>query len=330
MPSNKSALLRYRIIDGCLTNKMHSYPSIDFIRRKIEGQLNSDISESMIRKDFAAMKDVYTAPIQFHKGRGGYYYTEPDFSIKEFPLTNEEISALDFSTALLHNLKDTQIFKQFENAINKLIEGYRISKVIGKSEKQLIQIEEPLKTQGNQWLEPILEAIINKNCLKITYARYGGEPKEHVVSACLLKEYHNRWYLVGHSKRSDNLLVMALDRIQAIEPSSEPFASLDQFQPDEFFKYSFGITQFHDVSPEKILLKFNPHTAQYIISQPLHHSQQVIAENETEVVVQLEVYISQELVMAILSHGAAVEVLEPQYFRDRIKDLISEMLVKYQ
>jgi hypothetical protein len=25
-----------------------------------------------------------------------------------------------------------------------------------------------------------------------------------------------------------------------------------------------------------------------------------------------------------------VEVLEPQYFRDRIKDLISEMLVKYQ
>ncbi|MEY2903707.1 MAG: hypothetical protein RLY89_2813, partial [Bacteroidota bacterium] len=78
MPSNKSALLRYRIIDGCLTNKMHPYPSIDFIRRKIEGQLNSDISESMIRKDFAAMKDVYTAPIQFHKGRGGYYYTEPD------------------------------------------------------------------------------------------------------------------------------------------------------------------------------------------------------------------------------------------------------------
>lgn len=329
MPSNKSALLRYRIIDGCLTNSMHPYPSIDFIRRKIEGQLNSDISESMIRKDFAAMKDVYTAPIQFNKTRGGYYYAEEGFSIKEFPLTNEEISALDFSTALLHNLKDTQIFKQFENAINKLIEGYRISKVLGKSEKQLIQIEEPLKTQGNQWLEPILNAIIEQKTLNIIYARYGGEPKEHVVSACLLKEYHNRWYLVGHSKRSDSLLVMALDRIQHITSCQEPFASIDQFQPDEFFKYSFGITQFHDVSPEKILLKFNPHTAQYIISQPLHHSQQVIVENETEVVVKLEVYISQELIMAILSHGSAVEVLEPQFFRDQIKEQISEMLVKY-
>jgi predicted DNA-binding transcriptional regulator YafY len=47
------------------------------------------------------------------------------------------------------------------------------------------------------------------------------------------------------------------------------------------------------------------------------------------VVVQLEVYISQELIIAILSHGAAVEVIEPQYFRDRIKEQISEMLVKY-
>jgi hypothetical protein len=63
----------------------------------------------------------------------------------------------------------------------------------------LIQIEEPVKTQCNQWLEPILNAIIEQKTLIITYARYGGEPKEHLVSACLLEEYHNRWYLFGHS-----------------------------------------------------------------------------------------------------------------------------------
>lgn len=330
MPSNKNAILRYRIIDGCLTNQRRQFPSVDDIRKKISDQLNDDISVSMIHKDFAAMKQIYSAPIKFNKSREGYYYSEPNFSIKEFPLTNDEISALDFSTALLHNLKDTHLFKQFENAINKLIEGYRISKVIGKSERQLIQVEEPLKTGGHEWLEPLLEAIIMKNPLNLTYARYGGEPKLHVLSPYILKEYHNRWYIVGHSARIDTLLVLALDRIKTIEKSTELYVSDTDFNADDFFKYSFGITQIHGAKPEKIILSFTPHQAQYIISQPLHHSQTIILENEAEVRVQLELYITPELIMTILGYGKAVQVLEPAHFTKQIKELIHEMLEKYK
>ncbi|MEI7474807.1 MAG: WYL domain-containing protein [bacterium] len=330
MPSNKNAVLRYRIIDGCLTNPYHKYPSLDYIQKKIEEQLNNAISVSMIHKDFKSMKEIYSAPIKFNKIREGYHYTEDGFSIKEFPLTTEEISALDFSTALLQNLKGTKLFIQFENAINKLTEGYRISKVLGKSERQVIQIEEPTKTLGNQWLEPLLEAIIQKKALAITYARYGGEPKEHIVSTCLLKEYHNRWYLVGYSARVKDLLVMALDRIKAVDPSKSPYQADINFISEDFFKYSFGITQIHGAKPEKILLSFTPHQAQYILSQPLHQSQKLILENSKEVQIELEVYITQELIMSILGYGAGVKVLKPVHFKKQIKELIQQMLVNYK
>ena len=330
MPRNKNAVLRYRIIDSCLTNNLHKYPTLPYIRERIEEQLMDEISESMINKDLAQMKQIYNAPIKFDKTRGGYCYTEENFSIKEFPLTNEEVSALDYSTALLQNLKGTRLFDQFENAINKMIEGYRVSKIIGKSERQLIQVEEPLKTGGNEWLEPLLKAIVSKETMKVVYARYGGQDKTHNLSPYLVKEYHNRWYVVGYSDKPENILLMALDRIKSIEPSDVVYTSAGDFNPDDFFKYSFGITQIHGAKAEKIVLSFTQAQAQYVLAQPMHHSQTVLLESAEEVRIQLEVYITQELIMSILSYGAQVTVLKPSHFRNRIKELITEMNAKYK
>ena len=153
MPVNKSAFIRYRIIDGCLTNPMRRYPSMEDILEKIESQLGVGISPSMFSKDIQQMKQLFNAPIKFDRTRNGYCYTERIFSIREFPLTHDEIKALDYSTALLHQLKGTRMFQHFENAINKVIEGYRLSHIIGKSENQILQVEEPLRADSSRWLE---------------------------------------------------------------------------------------------------------------------------------------------------------------------------------
>ena len=131
---------------------------MDFIIQKIEEQIETSLSSSMFTKDLQNMRTIYNAPIKFNRYHKGYYYTEKNFSIKEFPLTLAEIEALDFSTALFQKLKNTRMFSQFENAINKVTEGYRVSKIIGKSEKQILQVEEPVKTGENEWLQVILKA----------------------------------------------------------------------------------------------------------------------------------------------------------------------------
>ncbi len=330
MPVNKSALLRYRIIDACLTNRRHTYPSIEYIITKIEEQLGTSLSDSMFNKDIQQMKRFYGAPIKYNRQHHGYCYTEPDFSIKEFPLTHGEIEALDFSTALFQQLKGTKMFQQFENAINKVIEGYRISKIIGKSENQILQIEEPLKTDGNHWLEIILKSILEKNCLKIIYQGFGRDEKEHEFSAYLLKEYRNRWYTIGFSNKAKNILVLALDRINKIVPSKSKYIADDNFIAAEFFNYSLGITQIHEAKPQKVILSFSPEQAEYIISQPLHHSQEIIVKNNKEVKIEMNLYITQELRMLILSYGENVTVLSPDILKDEIKDCIGKMQELYK
>lgn len=329
MPINKSAFIRYRIIDSCLTNPMRRYPTMQDILVKIETQLGTSISPSMFSKDIQQMKQIFHAPIRYDRGKNGYCYDEEGFSIREFPLTHEEVQALDYSTALLQQLKGTRMFQHFENAINKVIEGYRLSPILGKSESQILQVEEPLRTDSSRWLEKILTAIVERTALQIAYQGFGREEKTHNMSAYLLKEYRNRWYLVGFSSRAKNILVMALDRINDVQLSPEPYVNAPDFSPADFFRYSIGITQVHGTKPEQVILSFSQAQAPYILSQPLHQSQTVIQDNADELRISLHVYLTPELRMTILSYGPEVQVIEPQSLRDEISGLIAEMGKNY-
>ncbi len=330
MPVNKNACLRYRIIDKCLTNRQRRFPTMPFIIEKIEEHSGIRISESMFSKDIQQMKSIFSAPIVYDRANNGYRYTQEGFSLSEFPLTESEIEALDFSTALLQQLKGTRMFNHFENAINKVIEGYRVSSIIGKSEKQVLQVEEPVRSDGNGWLEPLLQAIVNRRVLNIVYKGFGREEKDHVVSPYLVKEYRNRWYLVGYSEKAENVLVMAFDRIVNVKQVKQKYVDAGDFKPEEFFKYSLGITQIHGAKPEKVILSFTPHQASYILSQPLHHSQRPVKETAEEVQVELNVYLTAELRMAILSYGAEVRVLKPLSLQKEIKKEIEKMQERYK
>jgi len=328
MPLNKNALLRFRVIDACLTSRQLRYPTMEAILQKIEAQLGQGISASQFAKDLQQMKSIYGAPVRYNRFHKGYYYEQEGFSIRAFPLTNGEIEALDYSTALLYQLRGTRMFEQFENAINKVIEGYRVSRYLGKSEKQILQVEEPIRTEGQAWLEVILKAIVEKKGLRIRYAPYGRPEKEHPFSPYLLKEYHNRWYTVGHAKKQGQPITLALDRIQEIHEDGD-YVYDESFYPADFFRYSIGITQVHGARPERVCLTVSRAAAPYFLSQPIHHSQRVVGEAEGSVRLELQVYITTELKMTILSHGSEVEVTAPQSLREGLQATIGAMAQCY-
>lgn len=311
MPINKDAYLRYRIIDQCLINSMHAFPNKEYIREKVEEVLGP-VSLSSLEKDFGKMKEIFSAPIAFDRVRKGYYYDDPNFSIKEFPLNEEEIRALDFSTAVLGVLRSSPIFNKFEGAIDKVINGYRVGKLLDKSMDELIQVESPIGNNGGQWIEPLYKSILEKQVVRILYEPFGREAKEHHLSPYLLKEYRNRWYVIGFSARAEAIIVFALDRIRIISPSNQNWVSSSNFNPKEYFKYSFGVTQINNAKPEKVILSFALAQANYILTQPLHPSQKILRKNLKEVRIEITVYLTHELTMMILGYGENVKVISPR------------------
>ncbi len=124
--------------------------------------------------------------------------------------------------------------------------------------------------------------------------------------------------------------MLSLDRINNVESCSGKFISDSTFIPADFFKYSFGITQIHNAAAQKVVLSFEADQAPYILTQPLHRSQNIILQNDQEVQVELEVYLTQELKMSILSYGQHVRVLQPEILRKEIKEIIESMKMNYK
>ncbi len=110
-----------------------------------------------------------------------------------------------------------------------------------------------------------------------------------------------------------------LGRIKDARAGKESFERVEGFHPADFFRYAFGITVLEG-KPEKVVLEFDRSEMRYLADSPLHPSQQIIAEGTETTTVEIEVYITIELIMSILSFGKKVSVHSPAHLKQQIQN----------
>ena len=334
MPINKEAFIRYRIIDECIRNKYRPYPSMDDLREKCEDKLGTSFSESTIQKDIKAMKEDpllgYEAPIKYSKRHNGYYYSDPNFTIAAIPLNDNDIQAIEFAAATLQQFKGIQLFEDFDGAVDKIFNAVSMRTMLEEDEiNQMIQFEKVPFFKGSEYLGSLLEAIQNRQVIEFDYLKFDStESKHHVVHPYMLKEYRHRWYLIGMTDKNDYITTFGLDRMQNIEVNELPFRFNHDFDPKLYYKYSYGVTTFEG-EPKKVVLSFTPAQGKYIETQPLHHTQTILKQNDKEFRIELEVGITIELVQDILRFGDQVKVIKPKKLVEEIKERLEKGLEGY-
>ena len=319
MPANKYALLRYRIIDDCLTNKARKYPTKEDLQYACEqalyGSSGERISISTIEKDMWAMKNEgelgYYAPIAYSKLEKGYYYEDPEYTIKEISLSLEDKEAIRFAANTLFQFKDLAIFDQFGSAIQKIMDRLSISPEIQDDAiERFVQFENTPMAKGTEHLPVLLQSIKECREVRFRYISFLNESEsERLLHPYLLKEYRNRWYIIGKDADAGKIKTFGLDRISDISLREDAFVPDPSFDPEMLFKYSFGITA--GGKPEKIVLKFAPQEGRYVKAQPLHPTQKIITDNKNGLRIELNVIPSDELKATIRSFGKNVELIKP-------------------
>jgi predicted DNA-binding transcriptional regulator YafY len=337
MSLNKYAAIRYRIIDQCIRSRSKAFPSKEYLRQACEEALygsttGQNISQSTIDKDIWAMKNESAlgfAPIVFDRQRGGYYYSDPEFSIN-LPLTHEDVELIRLALQTLTHFKNSQIFMDLENAVNK-IQG-RISladRFSGTNLDQIIQFESSTQSSGQEHLPSLLDSIRDKSEIEFDYTPYiDSRPRHYIYQPYLLKENKNLWYLVGKDINQDKIRTLGLDRISGIRLTGRTFTPDSSFDPKQFFLYSFGIGTYSGV-PETIVLKADPVQARYILANPLHPTQKVTENQDGYFEFSITVIPSDELRMQIFSYGPRVELVSPGWLRQEIKDSLIHSIKNY-
>ena len=79
---------------------------------------------------------------------------------------------------------------------------------------QYIRLDKNENLKGLAYLDQLYQAILKKICLKINYQSFKARtPTEFIFHPFILKEFNNRWFLIGKKDRQDQILTLALDRI---------------------------------------------------------------------------------------------------------------------
>lgn len=140
---------------------------------------------------------------------------------------------------------------------------------------------------GMEFLHVIGDALRSKNKLKIRYQKFfDTEPYEAVVHPYCLKASMGRWYLFGHKENNSQGLDVqsfALDRTINITPLQEKFSPNKGFDPETYFKDSFGTWVDKETYPVcDITIATSPLVASYLKTLPLHPSQKVVLSSTSK------------------------------------------------
>lgn len=347
--ANKNQLLRYLIIDEMLRNKQRKYPSKEDLIGAIQERTDKNYSDSSLEKDFKAMRSQFNAPIEFHNLYRGYFYgykdknrrgemsyeEDLDYKFMSISLSQKDLIALNFAESVLQSFRDTPIFAEFSDAINKVLDAVEINKQLKdtiQERKNFVQTENAGYTEGRKWLSDILSAIKSHKQIRFEYKKFSQtESSQRVLHPYLLKEFKGRWYVIGYNPEKERTATFALDRIISLEISSLSVMYPEKigFEAESFYDNCFGITRLQDEKVEHIVLSFTSFLGNYLKSKPFHHTQKVLVDDEKEFRISLDLIINYDLLTEILSYGSQVKVVAPERLAAMVKAELQKTLEKY-
>lgn len=338
MPLNRATLIRISTIDRCLQNRYRRWTINDLIEActdalaEYEGRVNP-VSRRTFQNDLALMRSDrlgYNAPIVVRDNKY-YEYEDPDFSITHLPLNDEGLDALNSALDILRQLQGFPQLASSIDTISKLNE--QISRHTGSSAPAM-DLERVPGYRGAQYIGAIYDAVRKQQTIVIEYksfkARHSGMI---VVYPYLLKEYRNRWFLIGEKATNKNpqVNIFALDRIHSVALDREhPFRECTYFDPEHFFDDTIGVTRLISDKPRRVVLKVDRDQAPYVESKPFHHSQRVEQRFfDGGIQLAMKVVLNNELERLILGFGGHVKVIAPPELRQRVAESVHKAAALY-
>ncbi len=334
MPVNRNALIRYKTLDNCLRNRFRKWTLEDLIDACSEALydyegIDKGVSKRTIQMDLQMMRSDklgYHAPIVV-VDKKYYTYSDPEFSITNIPLTDQDLGKLTEAIDFLKQFKGFSHFQELSGVIQKLEDKVHVSKT---KERPIIDLEKNENLRGLEYIDPIFQAITRKQYLVITYQSFKARNTSTFnFHPALLKEYRNRWFVLGKKNKDSEFMLLALDRIEALKKSTNPSIEFDEAGLSTFFQDVIGVSVNVNENPEEVILAIDHSNAPYVLTKPLHHSQKLVRKTDEGIVISLQVQTNFELEREILGFGDSIKVISPSRLRSRINSKLKHALDLY-
>ncbi len=270
MATNKNALIRYKHLDMLLSDSHHYY-DINDLTAKVNNILYAEgfpaVTRRCIEKDIVYLQEApFNASIKRFKwnGKNCIAYKDLSYSIFKQEMSREERN-------LLHEVLNT--IGQFDGLDNfEWLNKFKLS--LGYNQRrQIISFSNNPYLVNSNLLGTLFDMISNKVVIRLSYHTFSDSTVRCLeFNPYLLKQYNERWFLLGATDGSKKILNFALDRIDKVEPLPERNYTECPIDISDIFEDIVGVTLYEGKTVEHILCWVSDFSKGYILTKPIHGS----------------------------------------------------------
>ena len=271
-----------------------------------------EVSIRTIYRDLDAISDA-GIPIYASQGKGGGISILQDYVFDKILLSDQEKEKILMSLQGISAAEDSKS----DELLSKLAGLFR-SKITNWIE---VDYSDWIKKVSDQDIfNPIKEAIFKRNMIVFSYFGNNGHFSKRKVEPLKLIFKSKSWYLYGFCLLRNDFRFFKLTRIKELEILKETF---NRDQPSTS-KLNTVIKNENLVS---VKLKFSPQAAFRVYDEFMD---KVIKDNQGNLYVYADLPDNETIDIYLLTFGDSVEVIEPEYIRERMRNKLFLMLQKYE
>ena len=339
MPITKNALIRLKYLDRLLSDRHHFYDRRT-LWEKVNEMLNDagfkQVTRRCIETDIIDLMDApFNAPIEKYNknGRECLRY-ERGFSIFKEELSWQERNLL---SELLSTIGQFDGLDNFE-WLDKFKVGLEI-----EDRKQVISFSNNPYLRNSNLLGTLFDMISNEVVIRLSYHSFTDATIRSIdFHPYLLKQYNERWFLLGAADSDKKILTFPLDRIDEVKALPEKKYAECTEDLAERFEDIVGVTLYEGRPIEHILCWVSDTSKGYVETKPIHGSYTVL-KGDSELKLRndypqleggmfftLDCIPNYELIRELCSYGKELLVLRSDgTIADDVRKRILEMNEKY-
>ncbi|WP_416440836.1 helix-turn-helix transcriptional regulator [Leeuwenhoekiella sp. A16] len=342
MPTNKNFQKRITILDECFSRNNGLY-TLEKLSDVLMEKMGHSVSRKTIQNDIKYIKEhieenqslenniddlkVFVTGLYDGK-KTAFRYVTPDYSLGNQLLSKSDQEQLEETLAILSRYRNRadfdwldELFPRIETCFNLVHEDY----------DSLISYQSNRDYTGQPLVGRLYNQLLRKKVLCIEYKSFKeAESRIRTIHPYHLKQYNNRWFLFGYQQEDTytGITNLALDRILSFTETTETIKP-DNVNWGDYFDEIIGVSKSDDAAV-LIKLRFRESRIKYIDTKPIHGATQKKDHSDPDGLTRtITVIPNNELYQTLLSFGKDVEVIAPDFIKEKLEHHAQEMLKYY-
>ena len=292
-----------------------------------------EVSQKTIQRDIEFMKYSLGAPIEYDRGKQGYYYTDHNWFLPALNVSEGELLALALGSQLAAVYQGTPIAETLGSILDKIADSMPdiVSVVPEDIAHDVSFVGYPSRPNDPEMWRAAVQAVRRRVALDVTYrAEAKSKSKSYRIHPFHLASIKGDWYVLACIPPHEDITQFALSRFEGMSLTDVHFHPPSAQLVTQRIHEAFGrFIRTGNEPLHKIRVSFDAEIAHRITARQWHPDQKLKTKKDGSGTLEFPAASLEEAMRWVLGWGRHVRVVSPRGLTAAVRQEAMETVAIY-